>query len=81
MALTDGAVAVLAQQAAELVGTDVAVHVRPSANDDPYRWGGHGWVVRIGADIEVWVPADASEADVLERLSTAVRAAEPRDPH
>lgn len=77
MALSDGAVADLARRAADLIGPDTQVRVRPSANDDPYRWGGHGWVVQIAPDIEVWVPADASEEDALERLTDAVRQARP----
>jgi hypothetical protein len=73
MSLTDGAVADLARQVADEVGPDVAVHVRPPTNDDPYRWGGHGWLVRIGAVVEVWVPAEASPDEALARLRDAVQ--------
>jgi hypothetical protein len=72
MSLTDGAIADLASQVAELLGPDVPVRVRPPANDDPYRWGGHGWVVRIGDSAEVWIPVDASPEDALARLREAV---------
>jgi hypothetical protein len=72
MALTDGAVADLARQAADLVGDDVAVRIRPPANDDPYRWGGHGWLVEIGAEVEVWIPAEASPDEALAKLRQAV---------
>jgi hypothetical protein len=73
MSLTDGAVADLATQVAEELGADVAVHVRPSANDDPYRWGGHGWVVRIGRSGDIWIPLDASPEDARSRLRQAVQ--------
>jgi hypothetical protein len=72
MALTDGAVADLARQAADLLGPDVAVRIRPPANDDPYRWGGHGWLVEIGTDVEVWISAEASQEEALDRLRQAV---------
>ena len=70
MPLTDGAVAVLAQQAAELIGSDVPVHVRPAAEDDPYRWSGHGrgWSVRIGPAEETWIPEHASEEEAAALL-------------
>jgi hypothetical protein len=70
MSLTDGAVAVLAQRAAELVGTDVAVRVAPSTEDDPYRWSGHGrgWSVRIGPAEETWIPEHASEDEAAALL-------------
>jgi hypothetical protein len=72
MALTDGAVAELARQVADLLGDDVPVRIRPPANDDPYRWGGHGWLVEIGAHAEVWIPAEASDDEALDRLRHAV---------
>ena len=72
MALTDGAVADLARQAADLLGADVPVRIRPPANDDPYRWGGHGWLVEIGTESEVWIPAEASAEEALERLRQAI---------
>lgn len=76
MSLTDGAVADLARQAADRLGPDVEVRVRPSANDDPYRWGGHGWLVHIGDAAEVWIPADAAPDEALARLREAVRGSE-----
>jgi hypothetical protein len=60
MSLSDGAVVALAQQAAGLRGPGVQVRVHPSANDDPYRFGGHGWTVRIDPDVDVWFSAQAS---------------------
>jgi hypothetical protein len=76
MTLSDGAVADLARRAAEELGPEVPVRVQPSANDDPYRWGGHGWVVRIGDLAEAWIPADASPDEALARLRAAVGDAE-----
>jgi hypothetical protein len=73
MSLTDGAIADLARQVADEVGTDVPVHVQPPANDDPYRWGGHGWVVRIGDTADVWIPVEASADEALARLRQAVQ--------
>jgi hypothetical protein len=72
MSLTDGAIADLARQVADELGSDVPVHVRPSANDDPYRWGGHGWLVRIGHVAEVWIPAEAGPGEAMARLREAV---------
>jgi hypothetical protein len=79
MTLTDGAVAALARQAADLVEPDVPVQVSPAADDDPYRWGGlgPGWTVRILADpvVEVWIDRNSSPASALatmmERLGVA----------
>ncbi len=70
MPLTDGAVAVLAQQAAEQIGTKVDVRVQPSTEDDPYRWSGHGrgWTVHIDPGVEVWISADASPVAALAEL-------------
>jgi hypothetical protein len=75
MSLTDGAIADLARQVADELGADVPVHVQPPANDDPYRWGGHGWVVRIGRAAETWIPVEASSDEALARLREAVRGA------
>jgi hypothetical protein len=68
--LTDGAIAVLARQAADLVGPDVAVRVRPTTNDDPYRWtsGHHGWIVSIDPHVEAFIPAGGTPAQVLAEL-------------
>jgi hypothetical protein len=68
--LTDGAVAVLAQQAAELIGPDAVVRVRPSAADDPYRWGGpgRGWEVHIDPHVQAWIDADAAPAEALAEM-------------
>jgi hypothetical protein len=73
MSLTDGAIADLARQVADELGADVPVRLQPPANDDPYRWGGHGWVVRIGQAAEVWIPVEASSDEALARLREAVR--------
>jgi hypothetical protein len=72
MSLTDGAVADLASQVADEVGSDVPVRVQPPANDDPYRWGGHGWVVRIGKSPDIWIPVEASAEEALARLREGV---------
>ena len=71
MTLSDGAVADLARRVADELGDDVEVHVKPPANDDPYRWGGHGWVVRIGGSAEIWIPVEASDEEALARLRAA----------
>jgi hypothetical protein len=68
MSLTDGAVADLASQVADQLGPGVPVRVKPPANDDPYRWGGHGWVVRIGDSADIWIPAEASDEEALALL-------------
>lgn len=73
MSLTDGAVADLARSVADSLGADVDVHIQPPGNDDPYRWGGHGWVVRIGKAAEVWIPVEASEDEALARLREGIR--------
>jgi hypothetical protein len=78
MALRDGDVAVLAEQVAELIGTQlesrIAVRIAPSARDDPYRWGARSWTVYFdvtpvrGDTIGVWVPASDSPTVALHRL-------------
>jgi hypothetical protein len=74
MSLTDGDVALLAEQAATLVPTQVDVRVAPAAADDPYRWGAQSWTVYFGVgpdrddSIAVWVPADDSPTWALHRL-------------
>jgi hypothetical protein len=72
MSLSDGAVADLARQVADELGGDVPVRVQPPANDDPYRWGGHGWVVRIGESAEIWIPIESSDEEALALLRAAV---------
>jgi hypothetical protein len=76
MSLSDGAVAALAREAADRIGPDVQVRIQPPGNDDPYRWGGHGWVVTIGDAAEAWIPVEASEDEARARLRAAVPAAE-----
>jgi hypothetical protein len=73
MSLTDGAVADLARQIADELGSDIPVRVQPSANDDPYRWGGHGWLVRIGNTADVWIPVEAAPDEALARLREGVQ--------
>jgi hypothetical protein len=73
MSLSDGAVAALAADVAELLPPGTRARVRPPANDDPYRWGGHGWVVVIDPDVEVWIPAESSPEEAREKLLDAVR--------
>ncbi|MDT4917238.1 MAG: hypothetical protein QOH89_1938 [Pseudonocardiales bacterium] len=73
MSLTDGAVADLARQAADLLGPDVSVRIRPPGNDDPYRWGGHGWVITIDDRDEIWIPVEATPEEALAKLREGVR--------
>jgi hypothetical protein len=70
MTLTDGAVASLAGQAADLIEPGLPVRVAPAANDDPYRWGSHGWIVTIdaGVELEFWISSDASPAEALRQF-------------
>jgi hypothetical protein len=73
--LSDGDVAALARQAADLFEPELTVRVAPAANDDPYRWGAHGWTVTVDAEqpVQVWVPADASPDWVVEEITTRLR--------
>jgi hypothetical protein len=80
MALTDGAVSVLADQAADLVdarvpGAEVSVRVAPAAADDPYRWtAAQSWTVYFdlgpgpGDTVVVWLPRDDEVVAALARL-------------
>jgi hypothetical protein len=74
VSLTDGELAVLAEQAASLVPPPVSVRIAPAPGDDPYRWGQRFWTVVFDVDEEgregtsVTVPADDSPVAALERL-------------
>jgi hypothetical protein len=78
MTLHDGDVAVLAEQVADLIGSQleswVTVRIVPSAGDDPYRWGARSWTVYFdvspvhGDTIGIWVRADDSPTRALQRL-------------
>jgi len=74
MSLSDPQLADLARQAADQVEPDLEVTIAPAANDDPYRWGPSGWLVTIGDDLHVWVPADASPDWVVEEITHRIRA-------
>ena len=73
MSLTDGGIADLARQVADLLGPDVSVRIRPAANDDPYRWGGHGWVITIGDSADIWIPIESSPEEALAKLREGVQ--------
>lgn len=76
--LTDGDVAVLADQVTTLIPTAVDVRIAPAAADDPYRWGAGSWTVHfdVGAGrddtISVWVPATESPVRALFRMVDAL---------
>jgi hypothetical protein len=75
--LSDPELAQLAQDAADSVEPGLRVHIAPGANDDPYRWGSHGWTVTVGAErpVRIWIPADASPGWVFDEVAGQVRAA------
>ena len=75
MSLTDPQVAQLAREAADRIRPDLPVHVAPAANDDPYRWGSHGWTVTVdaGQGVHVWIPADASPDWVVDEIAYRIR--------
>lgn len=52
MNLTDGQVAALAEQAAELLPVHPAVRITPDPAHDPYRWGVAAWIVHFDLDGE-----------------------------
>jgi hypothetical protein len=74
MTLTDAQLADLTRQAADQVEPGLEVSIAPAANDDPYRWGPSGWLVTVGSDVHVWVPADASPDWVLEEVTHRLKA-------
>jgi hypothetical protein len=49
--LTDGQIAVLAEQAASYVPGKVAVRIAPAASDDPYRWEKASWTWTVFFDL------------------------------
>jgi hypothetical protein len=71
--LTDPELAQLAQDAADSVEPGLRVHVAPAANDDPYRWGSHGWTVMV-ENVRIWIPADASPGWIFDEIAARVRA-------
>jgi hypothetical protein len=73
--LSDAQVAQLARQAADRVKPDLPIHVAPAANDDPYRWGAHGWTVTIdtGRRVQIWIPVDASPDWVRDEITERIR--------
>jgi hypothetical protein len=74
--LTDGDVAALAGQAADLVEASLEVRIAPDAGDDPYRWGAHSWTVHFDSDgrdgVAVWLSAAESPVAALARLIGAL---------
>jgi hypothetical protein len=80
MSLSDGEVAVLADQAADLIRrqltrAEVSVRIAPAAADDPYRWADTGsWTVHFDVGparddtISVWVPGGDEVKAALLRL-------------
>ena len=77
MTLSDPELAQLAQDAADSVEPGLQVHIAPGANDDPYRWGAHGWTVTVEArqPVRIWIPADASPGWVFDEIAGQIRAA------
>jgi hypothetical protein len=80
MSVTDGVVAVLADQAADLIrarvpGAQVSVRLAPAAADDPYRWAdAQSFTVYFdfgparGDSVVVWLPRDDQPVSALARL-------------
>jgi hypothetical protein len=77
MTLSDPELAQLAQDAADSVEPGLPVRIAPAANDDPYRWGSHGWTVTVEArhPVRIWIPAGASPREVFDEIAGRVRAA------
>jgi hypothetical protein len=85
MSLSDGEVAVLADQAADLIraqlpGAEVSVRVAPAAADDPYRWADtESWTVYFdvgparGDTVAVWLPRGEEAPAALLRLVDGLR--------
>jgi hypothetical protein len=75
VALTDAELAQLAQDAADSVEPGLAVRIAPAANDDPYRWGSHGWTVTVETKrpVRIWVPVEASPGWVFDEIAGQVR--------
>jgi hypothetical protein len=78
VSLSDPELAQLAQDAADSVEPGLPVHIAPGANDDPYRWGSHGWTVTVDS-VRIWVPVDASPEWAFDEIARQVRAARARD--
>jgi hypothetical protein len=74
--LSDPELAQLAQDAADSVELGLAVHIAPAANDDPYRWGSHGWTVTVEGRrrARIWIPADASPGWIFDEIAALFRA-------
>jgi hypothetical protein len=66
----------LAQDAADSVELGLAVHVAPAANDDPYRWGSHGWTITVEGRrrVRIWIPVDSSPEWAFDEIAGRVRA-------
>ena len=67
MSLTDGDVALLARQAADLLDPASDVRIEPADPVDPYRFGSQSWVVRTPV-ANVGASAEDSAAELLARL-------------
>lgn len=77
MPLSDPELAQLVQDAADSVQPGLRAHIAPGANDDPYRWGAHGWSVTVetARPVQLWIPSDASPEWVFDEIAGQVRAA------
>jgi hypothetical protein len=68
VSLTDGDVAVLARQAADLVDPEWDVNIAPSDQADPYRWGSRSWLVHLDDAASVYLYEADEPAEALARL-------------
>jgi hypothetical protein len=73
VALTDGDVAALAREAADLLDPELEIAIQPDDRADPYRWDrAHGWTVRVHVDgrpIAIRVESTWSPEQALAHLT------------
>jgi hypothetical protein len=72
VSLTDGDVAAVARQAVDLLDPEIDITITPQDRADPYRWGGHAWVVSVGELGEFYVEAGWTPTEALFRLLGAL---------
>jgi hypothetical protein len=74
--MTDEELTALVRDAADSVRPGLPLRVAPAANDDPYRWGSHGWAVSVGVDprVDIWIPAQAGPDWIFKHVVDALRA-------